>query len=87
MWNGACSKNAQESGQHSTILKDDGVLEAIRARATFSKRLQRLETRMMPVGEPLVIQVQNVSPDGSVKDGPRISVPGAGGRRVGKGPR
>jgi hypothetical protein len=49
--------------------------------------LERLETRMMPAGEPLVIQVQYVSPDGSVEDGPRISVPGAGGRRVGKGPR
>jgi hypothetical protein len=54
---------------------------------TSSKRLQRLETRMMLVGEPLVIQVQYVSPDGSVEDGPRICVPGAGGRRVGKGPR
>jgi hypothetical protein len=54
---------------------------------TLSKRLQRLETRMMPVGEPVIIQVQYVSPDGSVEDGPRISVPGAGGRRVGKRPR
>jgi hypothetical protein len=51
---------------------------------TLSKRLQRLETRMMPVGEPVIIQVQYVSPDASGEDGPRISVPGAGGRRVGK---
>ena len=42
---------------------------------------------MMPVGEPLIIQVQYLSPDGSVEDGPRISVPGAGGRRVRRGKR
>ena len=54
---------------------------------TLSKRLERLETRMMPAGEPVVIQVQYVSPDGSVRDGPRISVSGAGGRRLGKGAR
>ena len=42
---------------------------------------------MMPAGEPLILQIQFVSPDGSVKDGPRISVPGAGGRRLGKEPR
>ena len=42
---------------------------------------------MMPAGEPLIIQVQYVSTDGSVEDGPRISVPGAGGSRVGKEPR
>jgi hypothetical protein len=54
---------------------------------TLSKRLERLETRMTPAGEPLFVQIQYVSPDGSVEDGPRISVPGAGGRRVGKGPR
>jgi hypothetical protein len=54
---------------------------------TLSKRLQRLKTRIMPVGEPVIIQVQYISADGSVEDGPRISVPGAGGRRVGKGPR
>jgi hypothetical protein len=32
---------------------------------------------MIPVGEPLVIQVQYGSLEGNVKDGPRISVPGA----------
>ena len=53
---------------------------------TLSKRLERLETRIIPAGEPLVVQIQYVSPDGSVEDGPRISVPGAGGRRVGKRP-
>ena len=40
---------------------------------TLSKRLQRLETRMMPAGEPLVIQVQYVSPDGSVEDAPGLA--------------
>jgi hypothetical protein len=51
---------------------------------TFSKRLQLLETRMMPAGEPLIIQVQYVSLDGSVEDGPRFCVPGAGGNRLRK---
>jgi hypothetical protein len=54
---------------------------------TLSKRLERLETWMMSAGEPLVLQIQFVSPDGSVKDGPWISVPGAAGRRLGKEPR
>ena len=57
------------------------------ASRSFSKRLERLETRIMPVGEPLVIQVRFVSLNGSVEDGPRFSVPGAGGRRLGKEPR
>jgi len=38
----------------------------------------------MPAGGPLILQIQFVSPDGSVEDGPRFSVPGAGGRRLGK---
>jgi hypothetical protein len=50
---------------------------------TLLKRLKQLETQMMPAGEPLVIQVQFVSPDGSIEDGPRISVPAAGGHRAG----
>jgi hypothetical protein len=54
---------------------------------TLSKRLERLETRMMPAREPVVIQVQYVAPDGTAEDGPRISVPGAGWRRTGKEPR
>ena len=37
---------------------------------TFSKRLERLETRALPPGEPLVIRVQFVSPGGIVEDGP-----------------
>ena len=51
---------------------------------TLSKRLERLETRTMPAGGPLILQIQFVSPDGSVEDGPRFSVRGAGGRRLGK---
>ena len=51
---------------------------------TLSKRLERLETRMVPAGEPLVIQIEFVSPDGSVEEGPRITVQGAGGRRLEK---
>jgi hypothetical protein len=53
---------------------------------TLSKRLERLETRTIPAGDPLVVRTQFVSPDGNVEDDPRITVPGAGGRRVGKGP-
>jgi hypothetical protein len=53
----------------------------------FSKRLERLETRTMPAGEPLVIQVQFVSADGSVKDGPRFVAAGPLRRHLGKVPR
>jgi hypothetical protein len=35
---------------------------------SFSKRLQKLEARLRPTEEPRVIQVQFVSPDGSVTD-------------------
>jgi hypothetical protein len=40
----------------------------------------------MSAGEPVVIQVQYVSPDGTVKDGPLYCVPGAEGGRPGEGP-
>ena len=39
---------------------------------------------MMPVGEPLIIQVQYVSPDWSVEDGPELAcraLEGVGRRR------
>ena len=49
----------------------------------LSRRLKRLETRLMPAGEPLIIQVQFVSPDGSLVDGPRFTIPDAGGRPTG----
>ena len=41
----------------------------------LSRRLERLETRALPVGEPLVIQVVFVSPGGTRQDGPVIKVP------------
>ena len=47
---------------------------------SLTRRLERLETRLLPAGEPLVIQVHFVSPDGSRVDGPRCTVPRAGGR-------
>jgi hypothetical protein len=40
----------------------------------LSRRSERLETRLMPAGEPLVIEVQFVSSDGSVADRPPESV-------------
>jgi hypothetical protein len=52
---------------------------------TLSKRLERLETRMMPASEPLVLEIQFVSADGSVEDGPRFVVPSPG-VRLGKKP-
>ena len=33
---------------------------------TLSKRLERLETQIMPAGEPIVIEIQFVSADGSI---------------------
>jgi hypothetical protein len=46
----------------------------------FTRRLERLETRFLPAGEPLVIQVYFVSPDASRTDGPRFTIPRGGGR-------
>src|ERR1035437_4583100 len=40
------------------------------ASRNLSKRLERLEERMLPAGEPLILQIQFVSPDGTVEDGP-----------------
>ena len=54
------------------------------ASRNLSKRLERLEERMLPAGEPLILQIQFVSPGGTVEDGPQVIVPGAGGRRLGK---
>jgi hypothetical protein len=54
---------------------------------TLSKRLQRLETRMMPAGEPVVILVQ-IRLAGRDCEG-RIPILRAGrrGRNQGKAPR
>ena len=38
---------------------------------TLSKRLQKLETRLIPSSEPRVFQIRYVSPDGSTRLGPR----------------
>jgi hypothetical protein len=42
---------------------------------TVARRLERLEEETLPVGEPKVIQVVFVSPDGTRKDGPRFEIP------------
>jgi len=44
----------------------------------LARRLERLEIRLLPAGEPLVIQVHFVSPEGSRVDGPRFTIPRAG---------
>ena len=49
----------------------------------LARRLERLETRLVPDGEPLVINVHFVSPDGSRVDGPRFTIPRAGRRPTG----
>jgi hypothetical protein len=36
---------------------------------TLSKRVQKLEARLIPTEEPLVIHIVYVSPDGTVTDG------------------
>ena len=46
----------------------------------MARRLERLEARLVPAGEPLVIQVHFVSPDGSRVAGPRFTVPRAAAR-------
>jgi len=46
----------------------------------LARRLERLETRLVPAGEPVVIQVYFVSPDGRRVDGVRFTVPRAAAR-------
>ena len=41
----------------------------------ITRRLERLEEDTKPVGEPKVLQVIFVSPDGTEKDGPRVEIP------------
>ena len=45
------------------------------------RRLKRLEEETLPVGEPKVLQVVFVSPDGTTKDGPRVEIPAYPARR------
>ena len=49
----------------------------------LARRLEMLESRYVPDGEPLVIQVRFVSPDGSGVDGPRLTIPRVGERLTG----
>jgi hypothetical protein len=41
---------------------------------SLSKRVQKLEARLIPTDEPMVIQIVYVSPNGSVRDGPRYVI-------------
>lgn len=50
----------------------------------LARRQQHLESRVMPPDEPVIIQIQYASPDGRVVEGPRITIPVAGGRRAGR---
>ena len=54
---------------------------------TLSKRLERLETRLAPEGEPLPIHIQFVSPDGTIEDGPVITMTAAGSAHRGRNRR
>jgi hypothetical protein len=54
---------------------------------TLSNRLERLETRLAPEGEPFLIQIQFVSPDGTIKDGPVFTVQAAGSAHRGRNRR
>ena len=42
---------------------------------TLSKRVQKLEARLIPTDEPMIIHIVYVSPDGSVEDGYTIGGP------------
>jgi hypothetical protein len=41
----------------------------------LSARLERLESRLTPAGEPKVLQVVYITPDGRSEDGPRYTIP------------
>ena len=43
---------------------------------SLSKRVQKLEARLIPNAEPMVIQMMYVSPDGTRTAGPRITCGG-----------
>ena len=42
----------------------------------LSKRVQKLEARLIPTDDPMVIRIKYVSPDGTVKDGPQYGTGG-----------
>jgi len=41
----------------------------------LTRRLEELEARQAPPGEPLILQIVGVSPNGSKTDGPTFIVP------------
>jgi hypothetical protein len=41
----------------------------------ITRRLERLEERTLPVGEPMVIQIVFVSTKGTRENGPRYEIP------------
>ena len=46
---------------------------------TLARRLEQLEERMLPTGEPMIINVVYVNPDGSVDGEPlRVEIPACG---------
>ena len=56
---------------------------------TLSKRLERLETRMMPAGEPLVMEIEFISAvDGSITKRLQVTCggPSTGGGSLRAGP-
>jgi hypothetical protein len=52
-------------------------------RGNLLKRLEELEFRLAPAGEPIVIQTVLVSSDGRKSDGPKFVVQGARSPHVG----
>ena len=42
---------------------------------SLSRRLRDLESRFRPAAEAVVVEIQYVSPDGSVEDGSRFTIP------------
>ncbi len=46
---------------------------------TLARRLEQLEERMLPTGEPMIINIVYVNPDGSVDGEPlRVEIPACG---------
>ena len=43
---------------------------------TLSKRVRKLEARLIQTEEPMVIQIKYVSPDETVTNGPRYGIGG-----------
>jgi hypothetical protein len=52
----------------------------------LSRRLERLEERVIPTGVPSVLEVIFVSPDGTKTPGPIFELPAVDGRAVRRKP-